>query len=210
MNGKKKPAAAPKWWVDCFAYYNRDLTNTIITLAGKTYNNAKVIRFEPDGLTIEYLIGSTGLGEIKISFENLPTAYKVAFGYDPQKALNYENELEREAIDAQVKAQIQEQIKAEKAAQIARLNYEMAKEQYDNYLKLEALDAQQRAATAAQRAADAQEEMAFIAKQKQMQDAINAQANLFEIQEQTAQQRKIANSLDDLDWQYRCNSIYSH
>jgi len=60
------------------------------------------------------------------------------------------------------------------------------------------------------RAAAAQEQLAFIASQKQMQDAINDQNKLFEMQEQSYQQRKIANSLDDLDWQYRLNSIYNH
>jgi hypothetical protein len=78
-------------WRSIFAA-DPDQTNTIVTLSGKTYPNAKVIQVEPDGLTIKYAPNGVGISEIKLAFESLPPNLQQMYGFDPQIAAAYVNE----------------------------------------------------------------------------------------------------------------------
>jgi hypothetical protein len=78
-------------WLSIFAA-DPDETNTIATLSGKTYQNSKVIKVEPDGITIKYAPNGVGFSEIKLTFDELPPNLRQMYGFDPQIAAAYINE----------------------------------------------------------------------------------------------------------------------
>jgi hypothetical protein len=78
-------------WLSIFAA-DPDETNTFVTVSGRTYQNAKVIQVEPDGLTIKYAPEGGGLSEIKLAFDDLPPNIQQMYGFDPQIAAAYINE----------------------------------------------------------------------------------------------------------------------
>jgi hypothetical protein len=78
-------------WLSVFAA-DPDETNTIVTLSGKTYQNSKIIKVEPDGITIKYAPNGVGLSEIKLKFYELPPDLQQMYGFDPQIAAAYINE----------------------------------------------------------------------------------------------------------------------
>ena len=80
-----------------------DETNTFVTLSGKTYQNAKVIQVEPDGITIKYAPNGFGLREIKLTFNDLPVDIQQMYGFDPQIAAAYitEQRLAADLSDAE-------------------------------------------------------------------------------------------------------------
>lgn len=78
-------------WLSIFAA-DPDETNTIVTLAGTTYQNCKVVKLEPDGITIKYAPTGAGLSEIKLTFDELPLNLQQMYGFDPQIAAAYINE----------------------------------------------------------------------------------------------------------------------
>jgi len=85
------PQQSPTAWLSVFAA-DPDETNTFVTLAGRTYPNAKVILVEPDGITIKYAPEGSGLSEIKLTFDELPPNLQQMYGFDPQIAAAYVNE----------------------------------------------------------------------------------------------------------------------
>jgi hypothetical protein len=56
----------------------------LVTLDGETFNNARVEKVEPDGISITYESEKGGLGMAKPKFSNLPGDVRKACGYDPQ------------------------------------------------------------------------------------------------------------------------------
>jgi len=61
---------------------------TITTTKGVTYENCKIKRAEPDGLSIFH---SKGIA--KIPFSELPLEFAKRYGYDPKKAYEYAREM---------------------------------------------------------------------------------------------------------------------
>lgn len=78
-------------WLSIFAA-DPDETNTIVTLSGQTYQNCKIIKVEPDGITIKYAPNGVGLSEIKLTFDELPPNLQQMYGFNPQIAAAYVNE----------------------------------------------------------------------------------------------------------------------
>ena len=93
-------------WMSIFAA-DPDETNTIVTLSGQTYQNSKVIKVEPDGITIKYAPNGVGISEIKLTFDELPANIQQMYGYNPQVAAAYINEQQAAAnlSDAERKRQ---------------------------------------------------------------------------------------------------------
>jgi len=85
------PKEAANSWLSIFAA-DPDETNTIVTLSGVSYQNSKVIRVEPDGITIKYAPNGFGLSEIKLTFDELPPDLQQMYGFDPQISAAYINE----------------------------------------------------------------------------------------------------------------------
>lgn len=57
---------------------------TIITIKGITYENCKLLRVEPDGISY-----SCTRGVVKLPFSELPPEYAARYGYNPQAAGEY-------------------------------------------------------------------------------------------------------------------------
>jgi hypothetical protein len=73
------------------------VTNEIVTVSGATYENTRVERVEPDGLTVSYIPSGGGLGLSKIKFDELADEWRQRYGYDPKKKAAYEKEQIRAA-----------------------------------------------------------------------------------------------------------------
>ena len=138
--GSEPPAqpanSAPKQettsWMSVFAA-DPDETNTIVTLAGKTYQNCKVIKVEPDGITIKYAPNGAGLSETKLTFDELPASIQQMYGFNPQIAAAYINEQQTAAdlSDAEkekagMAGQTEEELTARAAAVVQHI-YEQKK-----------------------------------------------------------------------------------
>ena len=62
----------------------------ITTLSGETYKRCKILRVEPDGLSILHSKGVT-----KLDFQDLPDGIRLNYRYDPIKANAYQRDIER-------------------------------------------------------------------------------------------------------------------
>jgi hypothetical protein len=133
-------------WLSVFAA-DPDETNTIVTLSGKTYQNAKVIKVEPDGITIKYAPEGAGLSEIKLGFDELPPNLQQMYGFDPQIAAAYvhEQNLAAGLSDAEKRRRDWRARHAELTARAAEVQhlyerkkraYEDEKNDYDAKIKL--------------------------------------------------------------------------
>ncbi len=122
-------------WLSVFAA-DPDETNTFVTLSGKTYQNAKVIQVEPDGITIKYAPDGAGLSETKLTFDELPANIQQMYGYDPQVAAAYINEQQAAATlsDAEKRRQdwrARHEALANRAG-VVQLLYERKKRAYED------------------------------------------------------------------------------
>jgi hypothetical protein len=68
------------------------IPSTIVAANGKIYQTVRLLRVEPDGLYVEFSPAGGGIGLGKIKFRDLPEALRQQFGYDPDKARDYEIE----------------------------------------------------------------------------------------------------------------------
>ena len=66
------------------------LPSKIVLGGGQTYNAPKLLRVEPDGLIIEYLLDSGATGLTKLKLGKLPETLQKQFGYDKAQASAYE------------------------------------------------------------------------------------------------------------------------
>ena len=202
----------PSW----FAFtIDPSATNTIVTATGKTYHHAKVVEVEPDGLTIKFSPDGYGIGEVKIPFEDLPLDIQQHYGYDSQNAVAYTNQKKQEAIQVEAEKQRQEaqerqeELEAEKAAaQIlydqAKQAYAQAKEDYDRQMQLASLQAQQKAALAqTMQAREAARQTALMKL-----NSIIQQQQLYEMQNQTYQQQRTADEINNLNQQVFINRLF--
>ena len=62
----------------------------IISLDGTTYESVRILKVEPDGLMIEYAPQAGGIGLKKLKFVDLSAELQLKYGYDPQKAAEYQ------------------------------------------------------------------------------------------------------------------------
>src|SRR5579862_2348935 len=66
------------------------LPSQIVTTDGKTYDVVKLLRVMPDGLLVQYLPDSGGMGLARLKFAKLSKSLQMQFGYDPAKASMFE------------------------------------------------------------------------------------------------------------------------
>ena len=81
-----KSAAQAKAELDDFEPFALFTTNEITTTSGETLFSVKVMKVEPDGLTLKYKPAGGGICIQKIPFDNLPESLQQQFGYTPQKS----------------------------------------------------------------------------------------------------------------------------
>ena len=66
------------------------LPNRITTLDGKTYEQVVLEKVDPDGLFVLFTPAGGGSGAAKLKFRNLPPELRELYGYDPDRASDFE------------------------------------------------------------------------------------------------------------------------
>ena len=98
---------------------------------GATFDKISFKRVEPDGLYIEYTPPGGGVGMSKIKFSRLSPEQQKVFGYDPDKAKDFESKAAKAAEDWR-----QENLRSEQAAKaeiLARQARKAEEDQADLY-----------------------------------------------------------------------------
>jgi len=90
-------------------------SDSLSTTDGTTYNNVTSQRVDPDGLCIEYTPPGGGLGIAKVKFTRLSADQQKQFGYDANKAKEFEAGVAKATEDFR-----QDSIHREQAAQAQR------------------------------------------------------------------------------------------
>jgi hypothetical protein len=121
-------------------YHPTEVTG-ITTLDGTTYRSVRILKVEPDGLLIEYMPQAGGIGLKKLKFENLSTELQLKYGYDAQKAAEYQTA--QATGEAKLRKEMQVQQEQTWAAERARAE--------DNFLARQEIDRQAAAAREAAR-----------------------------------------------------------
>ena len=73
-----------------------DSTTNIVTIDGKTYENCKVVRVEPDGVVVQHKSGGA-----KVLFRVMSDDLKKKYGHDPDKERTYLKQLEAAKVARQ-------------------------------------------------------------------------------------------------------------
>lgn len=91
---------------------------SLSTVDGTTYNNITEQRVDPDGLYIQYSLPAGGLGMSKIKFSRLSADQQKQFGYNAEKARNYEAQVAKANEDFRQECiRRQEAVQAQEADQ---------------------------------------------------------------------------------------------
>jgi hypothetical protein len=154
-------------------------------------------------VTIKYTPDEGGFGGIKIPFEDLPLECRQQYGYDPQKAIAYVEAKEKKEEQQKQAAQQAEAKQAQQDYEQAKADYEQAKEEFDAEIKIQTLRAQQQIADAQSKAAQQAALQTRIMRAAAIERQIQEQQKLWEMQSQTYQQQRIADQINDLNWQLR-------
>ena len=126
------------------------IADELTTKLGVVYHKFRIERVDPAGLTISYIFNGGGLGMEKVPFNLLPDDWQQRYGYDPEKAAEFDSEQKR------AMAQLREQMIAdEKAYREKRDQEEAAEEAAAAQAKIDAEAAQTAAEAAAAQATNA-------------------------------------------------------
>jgi hypothetical protein len=93
------------------AQLTNSLPPKIITTDGVIYIAPKLLSIQPDGLLVEFQPNTGGTGLAKLKFAKLPESLQKQFGYDPQKASNYEHEEKLAMLALRQKLEQDEQVR---------------------------------------------------------------------------------------------------
>lgn len=139
-------------------------TNALTTTTGKTYACVRVVRVDPDGLSIEYAPEPGAVGLAKVKFAVLPRDVQERYGYDPKtaeafesantaavQAWNEQRTAEEEAGRRKIAAQQRAIMEAQ--AQAAREAYQIELENRDRELRAREVRAKEEQAAAAKKLA---------------------------------------------------------
>ncbi|HWI55790.1 MAG TPA: hypothetical protein VNZ22_01085 [Bacillota bacterium] len=85
---------------------SRSNPTQITTTDGRVYNQATILRSDPDGLLVSYQPEQPGIGLAKVKFQQLPESLRNQYGYNAEQAAKFE------AQQAQATAQWQSQFAA--------------------------------------------------------------------------------------------------
>jgi hypothetical protein len=69
---------------------SKPLPSQVTTTDGRIYRAVKLLQVLPDGLLVQYLPDSGGMGLARLKFTKLPESFRKQFGYDLKKASDYE------------------------------------------------------------------------------------------------------------------------
>ena len=83
---------------------NEISSDALVTKLGTVYHKFRIEKVDPAGITISYVPDGSGLGMEQIPFNLLPEDWQQRYGYDPEKAAEFNAEHKR------AMAQLQEQM----------------------------------------------------------------------------------------------------
>jgi hypothetical protein len=119
-------------------------SDELTTKLGTIYHKYRIERVDPAGITISYDINGGGLGMEKVPFNLFPDEWQQRYGYDREKAVQYESEQKR------AMALMREQMIAdEQAYREKRAKEEAAEEAAAEQAKIDAEAAQKAAGATA-------------------------------------------------------------
>ena len=78
----------------------------MITKLGTVYHKYRIERVDPAGITISYDLNGGGLGMEKVPFNLFPDEWQQRYGYDPEKAAQFD--LDQKRAMAQMREQMVE------------------------------------------------------------------------------------------------------
>ncbi|HUA66535.1 MAG TPA: hypothetical protein VME24_11855 [Alphaproteobacteria bacterium] len=93
------------------ALSSNSLPPGIITTDGQTYNAVKLLRVLPDGLLVQFQPDSGGMGLARLRFVKLSPALQQQFGYDPEKASDYERGEKQVMVDLSRRLRLEDNIR---------------------------------------------------------------------------------------------------
>jgi hypothetical protein len=79
-------------------------SDALVTKLGTVYHEFRIERVDPAGITISYVPDGGGLGMEQVPFKLLPDDWQQRYGYDPEKAAEFN--LEQERAMAQLREQM--------------------------------------------------------------------------------------------------------
>ncbi len=104
-------------------------SESVTTTDGATYNNITAQRVDPDGLYLEYTLPGGGFGMSKVKFTRLSADQQKQFGYDADKARDYETKVAKANEDYR-----QQCIKWDETAKSQRAEQQAREDQQDKAL----------------------------------------------------------------------------
>jgi hypothetical protein len=123
---------------------NEISSDDLITKLGTVYHKFRIERVDPAGITISYDLNGGGLGMEKVPFNLFPDAWQQRYGYDRERAAQFD--LEQKRAMALMRLQM---IADEQAYREKRAKEEAAEEATAEQAKIDAEAAQKAAETAA-------------------------------------------------------------
>ena len=109
---------------------------SLSTTDGAIFNNITAQRADPDGLYIEYTLSGGGFGMSKVKFARLSQDQQKQFGYDPDKAKDYEAKVAKATEDARQESIRWEQTGREQRAARRAQENELARIMNDRIIAL--------------------------------------------------------------------------
>jgi len=126
---------------------NEISSDALVTKLGTVYREFRIERVDPAGITISYVPNGGGLGMEQVPFKLLSDEWQQRYGYDPEKAAEFD--LEQKRAMAQMREQM---IADEQAYREKRAKEEAAEEAAAEQAKIDAEAAKKAAEAAATQA----------------------------------------------------------
>ncbi len=134
MNIRTFSLLLPAGLLFCFSaagQSNPNLLAQITTSDGRIYRQVEVVRVEPDGIVVNYQPERPGIGMAKLKFRNLPDAVRNQYGYDPQRATDFEAQQAQAMAQWRSQPAVDPQIQRYRA--VAEWNRALAGDAYTSY-----------------------------------------------------------------------------
>lgn len=127
----------------------------ITTRQNEIFHEVKIIKADPEGLTISYTDSTSALLMTRLKFEDLSDVLQRKYHYDPQAALDYQNRQQQTMIDLRNRLEINDHAAQQAENQRADEGVQAYKDRQQQKLNEQMAQTQQKAAEAQQKAADA-------------------------------------------------------
>jgi len=160
--------------VSAVQFLEDEPADKITTRSKNVYQGVKIIRADPDGLTISYTNSTKALLIVKLQFDDLSNALKEKYHYNPQAAMEFQIRQRQGMVELRNQLGIIEAVASQADNQRIDEGLRQRRIEDDQKLNAQLVLAKQREAAAREKAADA----AMIEAMKPPPQ-INMQQNVF-------------------------------